>query len=120
MKTPSFEKAIIFAIAINQLLLSLIFLEIALVYGLSPFLAILGLWGLINAFALFSSSVLPRAGAFFWHLLFVGYVFVSLISGPHQNASDRFIVVWAVIDLAAILYLGKSLLEYHRNKPTRP
>lgn len=114
------DKAILVVIAISQLLLSLIFLEIALVYGLSPFLAILGVWGLINACALFTSNALARVAALLWHVAFVGYVFISLMSGPHKNASDNFILVWAMFCLGAIFYLAKTSLHYFRNKSLQP
>jgi hypothetical protein len=54
------DRGITIAIAVSQLLLSLMFLELGVVDGLSPFLTIFAVWGLINACVLFSFRVLAR------------------------------------------------------------
>ena len=109
------DKMVLLAIAISQFLLSLALLGIAL-YG-SPLALIFGLWGLINAIALFSSSVLPRISSLIWHLIFVGSVFIASIGKPLDNASNKTLLLWAVVDLAAIFYLAKVTFHYLRNRP---
>src|SRR5689334_19039589 len=109
------NKLTMFLIAINQILLSLVFLEVALVYGLSPFLTILGIWGFVNGCALFSSNRIARITALAWHLLFVAYVFISSV-GRTPTKADRPFIWWAVIDLLVISYLAKVSLNYLRNQ----
>lgn len=109
------DKLIISPIAISQFLLSLVLMGIAL-YGL-PLLFVFGLWGLVNACALFSSSISPRVAALIWHLMFVGYVLIASIGKPLDNASNKTLLLWAVVDLAAIFYLAKVTLHYVRNRP---
>lgn len=113
-----FDKLMILAIAISQFLLSVALTEIAL-YGSPSFLLIFGLWGLINTVALFSSSVLPRISSLIWHLIFVGYVLVASISKPLDNPSNKTVLLWAVVDLAAIFYLAQVTRRYVRQQPSQ-
>ena len=101
------DRVIIFAIAFSQFWLSLGLMGVAL-YG-SPFLLMFGLWGFVNAFVLLSSSVFARKSALIWHIIFVGYVFINAIGRLPNNQGDRIIVLWAVVDLAVIFYLAKTL-----------
>jgi hypothetical protein len=101
------DRAIILAIAISQFLLSLALIGIGL-YGM-VLLLIFGLWGLVNSFALLSSSVYARKSALVWHIVFVGWVLVGSISGLPGFYNARLIKPWAVVDIAAVFYLAKIL-----------
>jgi hypothetical protein len=109
------DRVIIIVIAANQFLLSLVLLVFAL-YAI-PFALVLGPWGFVNAFALLSSNVFARKSALVWHIIFVGYVLVASISvhKPLDDPNYKALLVWAVVDLAAIFYLAK-ILGYLRKR----
>lgn len=102
------DRVIILAVAVSQFLLSLALMGIAL-YGL-PLLLIFGLWGLVSAVALLSSSIFARKSALIWHLVYVGLVLVfSIIGLVTDKHVDKVLQLWAVVDLVAIFYLAKML-----------
>jgi hypothetical protein len=101
------ERVIVVSIAVNTFLLSLALIGIGL-YGM-VLLLVFGLWGLVNSFALLSSSVYARKSALVWHIVFVGWVLVGSISGLPGFYNARLIKPWAVVDIAAVFYLAKIL-----------
>jgi len=101
------ERVLVFLIAVNTFLLSLVLMAFGL-YGI--FLpALFGFWGLINAFALLFSNVLVRKSALVWHMVFVGSVLVGSIAGLRGFWNAMNIKPWAVVDIAAVFYLAKIL-----------
>jgi len=108
------DRTLTFAVGIDQCLLSFAFIGMGL--SGSPVAVIFGLWGLINTFALLSSGILPRISSLVWHLLFVGSVFVSALTKPLTNPSDKTLLLWALVDLAAIFYLVNVTRRYVRNR----
>lgn len=99
-------------IAVNQLVVSMAFLAVALLG--SPLGMIFGLWGFVNACALFGSSALSRISALIWHVICAGFPLVKAIEHPPHSQPDNLIVWWAVVDLLFIFYLGKIILPYAR------
>ena|ERR1041385_3656387 len=101
------ERVIVVAIAVSTFLLSLALIGIGL-YGM-VLLLVFGLWGLVNAVALLSSSVFVRKSALVWHMIFVGWVLAGSITGLPGFYNARLIKPWAVVDIATVFYLAKIL-----------
>lgn len=107
-RTTPIDKTIMWVIAVNQFLLSIGLLGLAL-YAL-PLPLILGLWGLLNSIVLPFSKLAAQKNALIWHLIFVGWVFLSsIVKLPGILYSNFPLTIWAVIDLAVVAYLAKHL-----------
>ena len=102
-------------IAISQFLLALALGGVGMAGGLSRLLLAFAVFGLVSACLLPFFGVVSRAVALAWHLIFVS----SLLANARapNNKTDTIVIVWAVLDLAAILYLAKTILDSFRNPP---
>lgn len=108
------ERVAIFVIAISQFLLSLLMVWVSMAGGLAPSLMAYGICGLVNACLLPFAGMVARAVALLWHLFFVWYILGN--GRPPNNGTDWVVTVWAVLDLGAVFYLAKTILDRLRQR----
>lgn len=110
------ERVIISAIAVNQILLGFLWLAIGMSVVFTPLFFLFGLWGMINAIALFFPGTISRITALAWHLLFVESIFIRLMETGSFPESQRLIGWWALIDLVSVACLLKVVFGYMQNR----
>jgi hypothetical protein len=122
MESQYFDRFIVCGIALEQSLLALLGIWLALMVpyggGFHPILTAYVLWGFISGLLLFSGKLFARIIAIPWHVIFSAYIIFKSSVGHTQNQSDRIIEVWAYYNLLAIAYLIGTLFIQLRKQRT--
>jgi len=109
----SADRIILSFIALLQLAVSslLLFIQfIAYGGGFQPISTPFRLFGLVNAFFLFTARPIPRLGSFLWQLVFVTWALVFFVIYPVNlsNPSNQFLSAVCLFMLICLIYLGAS------------
>jgi len=122
MTTHYSDRVVVCGIAVEQLVLSLLGLWLALAVpyggGIDPGLAAYAAWGLVSALLLFSGKLFARIIALPWHLVFSAYFIYKSSAGHPRNQTDRIVEIWAYCDLLAIAYLIVTVVIQGRGRRT--
>jgi hypothetical protein len=115
-----FDRVIICGIALEQAVLSMLGIWLALMTpdggGPYPLLTAYAFWGFVSALKLFSGKLVARIIAIPWLAAFSVYV---IWAGRPHNQTDRIAQVWGYYNLLAIAYLiGSGFAQWRRRRPS--